>query len=203
MRVLRTARLLLIQPTISALEAELHSREALGEALAAEVPESWPPELYDADAVRWTIKWLAEHPEQTDWSLYYVAEAADGSHPRPQLVGICGFKGCPDTEGVVEIGYGIVPQRRRRGIASEAVRALLAHAFGDPGVTKVIAHTLPELTPSIGVLTATGFSYDGPGNDPHEPTAIRYMLSRGRYDELNAREAALRPANREPRPSVT
>jgi hypothetical protein len=49
----------------------------------------------------------------------------------------------------------------------------------------VIAHILPELVASIGVLRSTGFSFDGPGNDPHEPAAIRYVLPRERYEQLH------------------
>lgn len=87
MRVLRTPRLLLIQATAEALRAELGSSETLGEVLGADVPASWPPELYDADAMRWTLAWLANHPNDSDWSLYYVAEAPVNVGDRPQLVG--------------------------------------------------------------------------------------------------------------------
>lgn len=184
MSAIRTERLLLLQGSAETLRAELVSREALGAVLGVDVPDSWPPELYDADAIRWTINWLAEHPENADWSLYCIAEVS-AKPSRPHLVGIAGYKGAPDEQGVVEIGYGIVPEQRRRGLASEAVRALLARAFGDARVGMVIAHTLPELVASIGVLRATGFSFDGPGNDPHEPAAICYVLPRERYAELH------------------
>jgi len=186
MNVVRTPRLLLIAGTADSLAAELESPEALGDVLAADVPSSWPPELYDADAVRGTRSWLEAHPEESSWSLYYVAEAPRMPDDRPKLLGIAGYKGAPDDAGVVEIGYGIVPECRRRGFASEAVRALLARAFSDSRVTVVIAHTLPELTPSIGVLQTTGFVLEGPGNDPHEPTAIRFALTRARHEQLTA-----------------
>jgi RimJ/RimL family protein N-acetyltransferase len=155
---------------------------ALGDVLDVEVPASWPPELYDADAVRWTLAFLLAHPEERHWSLYYVALAPAGSQARPQLVGLCGYKGGPDAAGVVEIGYGIVPECRQRGFASEAVRALLAGAFADPRVQAVVAHTLPELAPSIGVLRATGFTFEGAGNDPHEPSAIRFRVRRADHE---------------------
>ena len=204
MSTLRTRRLVLLQATPDTLRAELVSRQALGEGLGAEVPDSWPPELYDADAIRWTLNWLTEHPENANWSLYYIAEAPDEESARPRLIGVAGYKGPPDEHGVVEVGYGIVPERRRRGFASEAVRALVARAFGDGRVRTVIAHTLPELVASIGVLRATGFSFDGPGNDPHEPTAIRYVLPRDRYEALHGGVAGLRsPVSRPAGESVT
>lgn len=205
MNAIQTPRLILIPATAESLSAELVSPQALGEILGRGVPASWPPELYDADAVRWTLTWLAEHPEQSAWSLYYIAEALRTATEQSQLIGVCGYKGGPDAAGEVEIGYGIVPERRRRGFASEAVRGLLARAFADARVKNVIAHTLSELAASIGVLEATGFSFDGPGNDPQEPAAIRFVLSRDRYEQLiGARGGARVPElSRPPRPSVT
>jgi RimJ/RimL family protein N-acetyltransferase len=192
MSTLRTERLVLFQATADTLRAELVSRQALGEELGVDVPESWPPELYDADAIRWTLNWLAEHPENANWSLYYIAEKGGAESSRLSLIGVAGYKGPPDQNGVVEVGYGVVPERRRRGFASEAVRALIARAFGEGRVKMVVAHTLPELVASIGVLQATGFAFDGPGNDPHEPTAIRFVLPRERYEELHGGVGRLR-----------
>jgi len=199
---LRTARLSLIPATAESLSAELVSPQALGEMLGMDVPASWPPELYDADAVRWTLLWLAQHPDQSEWSLYYVAEALPPVN-RARLVGVCGYKGGPDAAGEVEIGYGVVPEHRRQGFASEAVGGMLAHAFADPRVRSVIAHTLSELTASIAVLETTGFLFDGPGNDPHEPAAIRFVLSRGRYEAAGGAAAALAHFPRPARPSLT
>ena len=64
MNAIRTPRLILIPATAESLSAELISPRALGELLGCDVPASWPPELYDADAVRWTLTWLAEHPDR-------------------------------------------------------------------------------------------------------------------------------------------
>lgn len=187
---LRTPRLLLFPATPESLRAELVGPDALGNVLDVEVPASWPPELYDADAVRWTLAFLRAHPEEQHWSLYYVALSAVPPEARPLLVGLCGYKGGPDGAGVVEIGYGVVPEFRRRGFATEAVHALVAGAFADSRVHAIVAHTLPELTPSIGVLRATGFTFEGPGNDPQEPTAIRFRLTRAEYEAGRGSAAA-------------
>jgi len=177
-----TPRLVLLPATIASLAAELLSPRALGEVLDADVPESWPPELYDADAVRWTIGWLQANPQAASWCMYYIALAAPLDRGRARLVGICGYKGAPDASGVVEVVYGVLAEERRRGYAREAVRELITRAFADPGVREVVAHTLPELTPSIGVLQTIGFSLDGPGSDPYEPSAIRFVLTRAVYE---------------------
>jgi RimJ/RimL family protein N-acetyltransferase len=202
MSVLRTSRLFLLPGTIATLRAELESREALGEALGVDVPDGWPPELYDADAVRWTIAWLEAHPGEAEWSMYYIALAPEKAGSRPRLVGVAGYKGGPDDAGIVEIGYGIVAEHRRRGFASEAVRGMLARAFADPRVSAVIAHTLSELTASIGVLRNTGFLFDGLGNDPSEPAAIRYVMPRSRYERSFA-DRSIGPADLPSRPVAT
>lgn len=42
-----------------------------------------------------------------------------------EVVGLCSYKTPPDRDGLVEIGYGIAPQRRRRGHATLAVGELI------------------------------------------------------------------------------
>lgn len=179
---IRTARLILLPATMEALHAELDSREALARELGAEVPEAWPPEYYDADAVRWTIAWLERNADRREWGFYYFLESPATTGGTARLAGAGGYRGEPDAAGAVEVGYSVVADRRRRGYAREAVGALLAHAFADPRVTHVVAHTLEELAPSIGVLRSTGFEFVGKGSDPYEPDAIRFEMTRARYE---------------------
>jgi ribosomal-protein-alanine N-acetyltransferase len=94
------------------------------------------------------------------------------------LIGSAGYKGPPSADGMVEVGYGIVRDHQRQGYASEAVRGLVAHAFALPTVRRVIAETLPELIPSIGVLRKCGFRFIGNGS---EPGVIRFELTRAEY----------------------
>jgi RimJ/RimL family protein N-acetyltransferase len=75
----------------------------------------------------------------------------------------------------VEIGYSVLPEFRRQGYATEAAQGLIARAFAHPGVALVIAETLPDLFPSIGVLRKIGFGYVGEGS---EPSIVRYELRR-------------------------
>lgn len=168
------------------LLAELESPRALATALGADVPRSWPPELYDRDAVRYMLGWLDANPDEATWGFYYILEdtARDAAADTPPAwaIGAGGFKGAPDASGTVEIGYSIVPERRRRGYAREAVDGWLAKAFADPRVARVIAHTLAELEPSIAVLRSAGFSFAGAGSDPQEPSAVQYVLAREAYE---------------------
>jgi [ribosomal protein S5]-alanine N-acetyltransferase len=171
-----TQRLRLIPATPESLEAELRGPDALARVLGMAVPPDWPPELYDADATRYTLERLRADPREQGWWLYYFA-GHDGDAPR--LVGCGGFKGPPDA-GIVEIGYSVLEPYRRRGYATEATEALCRRAFENEGIFAVIAETLPELTPSIGVLERAGFERIGEGS---APGVVRYELTRVRWAE--------------------
>jgi RimJ/RimL family protein N-acetyltransferase len=186
---IQTPRLSLIPASIATLSAELEGRHALARALSVDVPPSWPPELYDEAAVRWSLNALETRFLTPDWGLYYVAEVPESANARHRLAGVVGFKGPPDTGGTVEIGYGILPERRRMGFAREAVDGMIGWAFGRESVTRVIAHTLTELTPSIRVLESAGFTFVGPGEDESEPDAIQYELRRETYERSDVPRA--------------
>ncbi len=117
---IRTARLQLIPATETHLRAELEGRLALAGALEAEVPPTWPPELYDEDAVHYNLGWVLAHPDDVGWGFYYVVRRV-GPGVTPLLIGTGGFKGAPDSAGAVEVGYGILPEHQRQGYATEAV----------------------------------------------------------------------------------
>lgn len=83
------------------------------------------------------------------------------------VVGEAGFHGPPDPDGVVELGYEVVPGWRRRGVATRACGLLLERAWS-LGARVVRAETTPENVASRRVLTANGFR-----PDPAAPDAYR------------------------------
>jgi len=174
--VLVTDRLDLVPATLELTRAAISDLLALGQGLRATVPPSWPPDLLDRPALKFTLDKLRKGPTQANWWLYFVVLRADADSR--VLIGSVGYKGPPSRDGTVEVGYGILPEYQHRGYASEAVRALLARAFALPTVHRVIAETLPDLTASIGVMTKCGFTFIGEGS---ERGVIRYELPRERY----------------------
>jgi [ribosomal protein S5]-alanine N-acetyltransferase len=79
-----------------------------------------------------------------------VAERVTGT-----VVGGIGFFG-PPQDGEVEIGYGIVPSRQRRGYATEAVQAMVADILQVEGVQTVVANVELDNPASIRVLEKCG-----------------------------------------------
>ncbi|MFY9934389.1 MAG: GNAT family N-acetyltransferase [Streptosporangiaceae bacterium] len=76
------------------------------------------------------------------------------------VVGGVGFFG-PPQGGEVEIGYGIVPSRQRRGYATEVVRAMVADVIDLEGVQTVIATVDLDNVASIRVLEKSGMKLSG------------------------------------------
>ncbi|MCE7000837.1 GNAT family N-acetyltransferase [Saccharothrix sp. S26] len=95
---------------------------------------------------------LGDHPAWWGGHGHRLVVERDGG----PVVGSIGLF-WPPEDGVVEIGYGIVPSRRGRGYASEATRALTAHAFTAPEVHAVHAQVEVSNPASVRVLEKAGF----------------------------------------------
>ena len=91
-----------------------------------------------------------------------------------RMIGFASFTAPPDSDGVVEIAYGIAPDYQRKGFATEAAAALVEFASRDARVTTICAHTLPEINPSTRVLEKCGFRNVGQIIDPENTQVWRW-----------------------------
>jgi RimJ/RimL family protein N-acetyltransferase len=176
--IITTARLRLIPTTEAHLRAALAGNDALATAMGRMVPGSWPPEHFDKAAIQFTLDWLRKHPADAKWGFYCV-ELPASDNDKGTLVGAGGFKGAPDADGIVEIGYSVLPEFQRRGYALEAVLGWVGFAFAQPKVRMICAHTLASGAASIGVLKKAGFKMVGRGYDPGAPSdqeVVRFEL---------------------------
>jgi RimJ/RimL family protein N-acetyltransferase len=108
------------------------------------------------------------------WALgFSVVERASGV-----VVGDCGYKGPPDSEGCVEIAYGVSPDYRGRGYATEAAGGLVAFAFDQGAVRLVRAHTRPGNVASARVVAKCGFVRVGEVVDPEDGLVWRWERAR-------------------------
>jgi ribosomal-protein-alanine N-acetyltransferase len=149
---IETDRLLLRPITAATAAALVANHGAATELLGAVIPAEWP------------------HPNLIDF-LPQLAAVGDALQPfgalaiveraTNEVVGDIGFHGRPDTEGRVEVGYSIVPSRRRRGYAAESLAGLVAWTRRQPGVTAVTARCEPTNVGSIRTLEGGGFDRVG------------------------------------------
>lgn len=156
-----TDRLILVAVTLDLQQSELDDRARFASLLGADVPADWPPPLTDEASMRWVIDYMDAHPRTDGWTKWYFLLRRPGA--RPLAIGNGGFTGVPTDDGVIEVGYSVVEAHQRNGYAPEAVRGLIGWARANATVMRVIAHTLPELKPSIRVLEKCGFSFVGDG----------------------------------------
>ncbi len=78
----------------------------------------------------------------------------------------------------VEIGWVIVPEHWRQGLATELAWASLEVAFGPLGLAEVIAYTLPHNVASWRVMEKTGFVFER----EIEWVGLRHLLYRRRAE---------------------
>ncbi len=145
--------------------------QTVEETLAA--VEALSPE----DRVHVSADWLARVRALSGpdpWSLgFAVVHRASAA-----VVGSCGYKGPPDSDGMVEISYGIDPNHQGKGYATEAAEALVTYAFGNSRVRVVRAHTIEKANASGRVLTKCGFRSIGEVIDPEDGLVWRWEKHR-------------------------
>jgi ribosomal-protein-alanine N-acetyltransferase len=145
---LSTSRLELFPLDPGAAAALPRNRDLAAEIIGAALSDGWPqPEL-----VNILPKQIAIGPEMAHFGIWLLIERETST-----VVGDSGFHGPPSPQGILEIGYGIVPGRRRRGYATEAARALIGWARQQTGVEAVVAECEPANEASIRTLERLGF----------------------------------------------
>ena len=76
------------------------------------------------------------------------------------IIGSAGFVGEP-VDGVIEIGFGIIPSQQNKGYCTEAVNALIEWAKQQGKVKEIISYCKNDNVKSKGVLDKTGFKRIG------------------------------------------
>jgi RimJ/RimL family protein N-acetyltransferase len=87
------------------------------------------------------------------WSPRHVVRRADA-----RVVGSIGCLGPPE-DGVVEVGYGLVPAARGAGLMTDALSAMVRSL--EAAGLRVVAHTASDNVASHRVLARLGFARVG------------------------------------------
>jgi ribosomal-protein-alanine N-acetyltransferase len=159
---LATARMRLLALDADAVEAwvardagRLTARTGARFALPLEAPP-----LVD-DVLPFVRDRLRALPDEVGWWCWLLVDRASGD-----AVGSVGFGGRPDEAGTVVVGYSVYEAHQRRGLATEAVRALAAWVLAQPGVVRLRATVPPWNGPSRQVATRVGMRQVGRGDHP-------------------------------------
>jgi len=163
-----TDRLRLVAGTQALAAAELGDRAKFAKLLGVSVPETWPPDSL-IDVLGYIYGLYKEHPEWEGWLAWYAVRIDNDC---PVLCGSIGFKGPPDEQGIVEIGYSVLPEFEGQGLATEMVAAIVKWAEHQPQVKRIEAETNIDNKASIRVLEKNDFVGSGAGA---ESNTIRFL----------------------------
>lgn len=149
---LSTGRLELRPLPAAAVDALRNDREHAAQEIGIQLAPDWPqPAL---------LKILDRHaalaPKEVVWGIWMIIDRGDDT-----VIGEIGFHGPPSDAGAVEVGYSIVPGRRRRGYATEAAKALVGWARQERQVKSIVAGCDPDNRASVRTLERAGFRQTG------------------------------------------
>jgi RimJ/RimL family protein N-acetyltransferase len=148
--VLETDRLLLMPMTIDFIDGLIDGGNGAYELFDIRPSEEWP-----SDEIFNVLPMIKESlllkKEQNGFNAWIFVDKFDRS-----IVGDGGFKGEPNENGEIEIGYGIVKSKRRRGYAFEAVSELIRWGFSNSNVKYITADCLNENEASINLIKKLG-----------------------------------------------
>ena len=146
-----TPRLELLPCSLS-VAAALDDVEESERLLDARLPKEWPDREL-AEFLPVYARLLREDPRLLGYGVWLLIERDSRT-----VVGSAGFQGRPSAEGEIELGYGVHPDFRNHGYATEAARALLRWASEQPAVKRVIAHCDQDNIASQRVVEKAGMT---------------------------------------------
>jgi RimJ/RimL family protein N-acetyltransferase len=104
----------------------------------ATFPSGWPNDAEARAGLSWHLRALHADAQQVPWRIRVIVDRSSG-----MVIGSVNLKGPPNSNGDVEIGWGLVEHYRGRGYTFEAAAAVIGRAVRQPGVTSVSA-TVPD-----------------------------------------------------------
>ncbi|WP_308432955.1 GNAT family N-acetyltransferase [Streptomyces chryseus] len=133
-------------------------------------------EHFVCDRARWIFGYRADQvagdPSAAPWVTRVAVSDPDGF-----IVGDAGFHGPPDEDGLVEVGYTVVPEYRRQGYARAMLAALLTRAAAEPGVRTVRATVGSDNNASLSTIAGFGFTRVGERGNERDGIALVFEVS--------------------------
>jgi RimJ/RimL family protein N-acetyltransferase len=102
-----------------------------------------------------------------------------------EIVGSAGFHDFPDENGMIEIGFGIVPEKQNQGYGVELLRGMWKMICKRSDV-KTLRYTVsPENKPSMHIINKFGFKKVGEQIDPEDGLELIFEMSAKDFISIN------------------
>lgn len=155
MNKIETKRLIIRPLTYKMAETLLNDRKSFNEKFNIDLHPNWPLEAIKKKLDNYK-EYIRDNFEEVKWGIWIMINKGD-----KKVIGDLGFKGKPNEEGIIEVGYSIVENYRGFGYANEGVKALINWALEDKRVNKIIAQCNENNIPSIRLLKRVGMDNVG------------------------------------------
>ena len=117
--------------------------------------QGWDPPFTADEAISFVASLASVDPGAPgEWFQFAIQERATG-----ELIGDCGLRVDGRSPDVAELGFTLARDRQGRGLATEAVAAVLAYAADRLGVRRIIAVKDARNRPSIALLERLGMRH--------------------------------------------
>ena len=97
------------------------------------------------------------------------------------VVGSAGFHDRVDDDGMIEIGLGIAPAYRGRGLAQELLHGMWRWVITTPGVRTLRYTVAPDNAPSQAIIRKLDFAYRGQQQDEIDGPEDIFEMSADEY----------------------
>jgi RimJ/RimL family protein N-acetyltransferase len=131
----------------------------------------WDDRVIDRDTAAQRVAASQASFADAGWGLWAIESRGGGA-----LLGVAGLVVIEPAVGP-ELNYALHPDHQRRGYATEAARAVLAHAFDALGFARVAGRTDTPNAESARVLERLGMRFEGETTVSGLPT-LSYALTR-------------------------
>jgi len=102
-----------------------------------------------------------------------------------EIVGSAGFHDFPDENGMIEIGFGIVPEKQNQGYGVELLTGMWKMICKRSDV-KTLRYTVsPENKPSMHIINKFGFKKVGEQIDPEDGLELIFEMSAKDFISIN------------------
>ncbi len=173
--VIRSARL-----DLPLLSLEQLDRLAAGDGaglssdLGADFSAEWVDGVRGLAARR--AQQIRQHPADAPWLLRPILRRSTDAASLSTALGYLNFHGAPDENGMVEVGYMLLPAARGQGYAIEAVRAAFAWATRVHGIHRFRASASPDNARSLNLIGKLGFVQTGDQWDDEDGLELVFEL---------------------------
>lgn len=101
-----------------------------------------------------------------------------------EIIGSAGFHDFPNEVGMIEIGFGIVPERQNLGFGKELLHGMWKMICKEPDV-KILRYTVsPENAPSVHIIKNLGFLEVGKQIDDEDGIELIFEMPKEDYLKL-------------------